>query len=144
MKGFNRGTIRYMWEKLKGELATDRTFYAVLVVLVGVSAFALGRYSVSASPMVVRWGGGESAVGAVSLAYTNSEAALVATSTLLLKTESAATGAFVASRSGTKYHDVHCSSAARISEANRIYFATVADARAAGYTPAANCPLLTP
>lgn len=49
------------------------------------------------------------------------------------------TGQFVASRSGTKYYSPGCAGADRISEANKVWFASAADAANAGYAPAANC-----
>jgi len=49
-------------------------------------------------------------------------------------------GAYVASKNGTKYYLTTCSGAARISEANKIWFASAAAAQAAGYAPAVNCP----
>jgi hypothetical protein len=48
-------------------------------------------------------------------------------------------GQVVASNTGTKYHLPWCSGAQRISEANKIYFASKAEAEKAGYAPAANC-----
>lgn len=45
----------------------------------------------------------------------------------------------VASRNGTKYYLSSCSGASRISDANKVYFASIVDAASAGYTPAANC-----
>jgi deoxyribonuclease-1 len=50
------------------------------------------------------------------------------------------TGAFSASKNGSRYYPLGCPSAARINEENRIWFATAGEAEAAGYTPAANCP----
>lgn len=49
-------------------------------------------------------------------------------------------GEYVASKNGTKYYLTTCSGAARISEANKIWFVSAAAARGAGYAPAANCP----
>lgn len=49
-------------------------------------------------------------------------------------------GAYVASKNGTKYYLPSCAGAKRISNANRVWFASVAAAQAAGYAPAANCP----
>lgn len=49
-------------------------------------------------------------------------------------------GAFVASKNGTKYYLATCSGAKRITDANKVWFATAAAASAAGYAPAANCP----
>ena len=49
-------------------------------------------------------------------------------------------GKYVASKNGTKYYLPNCSGAKRISETNKVWFATAAVAVAEGYTPAANCP----
>ena len=46
---------------------------------------------------------------------------------------------FVASKSGTKYHALHCSGSKTIKETNKIFFATEDEAQAAGYTRSANC-----
>ncbi len=51
------------------------------------------------------------------------------------------TGQIVASKNGTKYHELTCPGAKQIVAANRIYFASPAAAEAAGYTRAANCQL---
>lgn len=45
----------------------------------------------------------------------------------------------VGSRTGSKYHYPWCSGAQRISPANLVTFASIEEARAAGYTPASNC-----
>jgi hypothetical protein len=49
-------------------------------------------------------------------------------------------GSYVASKSGTRYYLPACSGASRIKEENKVWFATVGEAQAAGYTAAANCP----
>lgn len=51
----------------------------------------------------------------------------------------AAGGQLVASKGRTKYHFPWCSGAQRISEANKVWFNSVEEARKAGYTPARNC-----
>ncbi len=48
-------------------------------------------------------------------------------------------GKYVASKNGSKYYLTSCSGADRISDANKVWFASAAEAQAAGYTPAANC-----
>ncbi|OHA40530.1 MAG: hypothetical protein A3G59_02010 [Candidatus Taylorbacteria bacterium RIFCSPLOWO2_12_FULL_47_20] len=48
-------------------------------------------------------------------------------------------GKVVGSKNGNKYHFPWCSGALRISEQNKVWFDTADEARAAGYTPAANC-----
>ncbi|MBU6388525.1 hypothetical protein KGQ72_01445 [Patescibacteria group bacterium] len=49
------------------------------------------------------------------------------------------TGQIVASKNGTKYYLPGCAGANRISDANKIWFASVSAAQEAGYAPAANC-----
>ncbi len=51
----------------------------------------------------------------------------------------AETGQIVASKNGTKYYFPGCAGAGRISDANKVWFASAAAAAAAGYAPAANC-----
>jgi len=48
-------------------------------------------------------------------------------------------GMVVASKNSDKYHFPWCSGAKRILEENKIYFASIEEAKAAGYTPAGNC-----
>lgn len=48
-------------------------------------------------------------------------------------------GQVVASKSGTKYYFTHCSGAARISDANKVWFTSATTAEKAGYTLAVNC-----
>ena len=56
-----------------------------------------------------------------------------------LTVDTPAEGKIVASKSGTKYYLPSCSGAKRISEANKVWFASVSAAETAGYTPAENC-----
>ena len=92
-----------------------------IVVLVAVSAFGLGRLSVMPS----------------------------ATSRLVINApQVAAVGAsvevgerkYVASKSGSKYYLPSCSGVKNIKEENKVWFKSITEAEAAGYTPAANCP----
>lgn len=45
----------------------------------------------------------------------------------------------IASKNGTKYYLPDCAGASRISDANKVWFASASAAREAGYEPAANC-----
>jgi len=111
----------------------------LLVILVGVASFGLGRLSVT---------DGKGTVEVLPPLSTPSEAlgaqqtSVPTTSALSASVGSATTaaGKFVASKSGTKYHYPWCSGAKRIKDENKVWFNTVEEARAAGYTPAANCP----
>lgn len=49
-------------------------------------------------------------------------------------------GIYMASKNGTKYYLPSCGGSKRIKPENRVWFQTKAEAEAAGYGPAANCP----
>ena len=48
-------------------------------------------------------------------------------------------GSYVASRNGTKYYAPWCGTVSRIKEENKVWFATEAEAVAAGFAKAENC-----
>jgi len=48
-------------------------------------------------------------------------------------------GAYVASKSGTKYYLPWCGTVSRIKEENKVWFGTKQEAEQAGYEPAKNC-----
>lgn len=103
---------------------------SLVVVLVGLSAFGLGRISTlegERSQLLVRLPDGS----------TQTAAAFAATTP---KSSSVTAGGVVASKSGSKYYLPTCAAASRIKEENKVTFATSAEAEAAGYTAAANCP----
>ena len=133
--------------KLLQERLNTREIYTILLILVvGFCSFGLGRLSklqegksgirieqtsatqtasaLSSSPPQVRRG---AEGGAVVPSASSTEKPL------------ASGGQYVASKGGTKYYFPWCGSAARISEANKIWFNSVEEARKAGYTPASNC-----
>jgi hypothetical protein len=113
----------------------------IVVVLVGVTAFGLGRLSAPGQGSVAEVPRLQAAavVEASPVAEVKVQPA-AATSAKPTAGVGESAGHYVASQSGSKYYLPSCSGAARIKEENRIYFASVAEARTAGYTPAANCP----
>jgi len=137
-------------KKFKSLLANDQFFIVAVVFLVGILSFGLGRWSVlppnlSASPII--------SIEEISNAgrSTISEEP----ERLPEETDSRPTGVsnesrvvtgitsdlvVVASRNGSRYHLPSCPGAKQIKPENLITFSSVAEARAAGYTPAANCP----
>jgi hypothetical protein len=106
-----------MSEKLKSWLADDTLFISLLVVLVAVTSFGLGRQSVVE-------------VGQRGSVVQTADAAPVPTSGTQV----------VGSRSGTKYHLPDCPGAEQMKEENKVYFDSIQLAEAAGYTAAGNCP----
>lgn len=143
-----------MKENFKSLLLDERFFTATLVVLVAMASFALGRYSTMPAGSLWGEGAGKGAPAAVSMAYTevspkNDEAPTGAENPHVvapvdIPETSTATGPYVASKSGTKYHHETCGGAKQIKPENKLYFSTEVAARAAGYSPAANCKILTP
>lgn len=112
-------------DKFRGFIL-GRYFVPIIIVLVAIIAFSLGRISSlqeKREPVRVLNNSGE-----VKGASTNSGAS-----------PSNPSGQVVASKNGTKYHYPWCSGAKQISEKNKISFNSIEEARAAGYTPASNC-----
>ena len=119
------------------KIVTNREFLSkiepyilpVILVLIGLTAFGLGRLSTAGEqgPRLII---NNAPAVTQTLRPSSGQAAVAA---------SKDKGAYVASKSGTKYYLPHCSGAARILPENLLWFATVAEAQAAGYTAAANC-----
>lgn len=119
-----------MIKKLKSFLADDALFFALLLVLVGLVSFGLGRQSV-----LVGEGARPAPSAPAGVIFTD-----VPATDFVLENGTTADVPVVASRSGSKYHLPKCPGALQIKEENKLYFDSTAEAEAAGYTPAANCP----
>ncbi len=119
-----------IWEiiyKIKQGIENREFLIALLVLLVSLGSFGLGRLSKI-----------EETKEPVRIEYdvqkkTTEQSATVSLSAPLTEK------LFVASKNGTKYHHPWCSGAERISEANKIWFNSKEEAEKAGYTPAQNC-----
>lgn len=104
----------------------------LIVILVGTAGFGLGRLSVQdVQEGEIKIINPSQAASAATPLETSSDEVVPGTIV--------PGGQFVASKSGTKYHFPWCPGAAQIAEKNKIWFANEEEARAAGYTPAANC-----
>ena len=105
-------------------------FIGIVITLVAFGSFGMGRLSVSEvryEPVSVRAVSASVAEAVLSDARADGSPA------------PAAGGEVVGSRNGSKYHFPWCGSARRIKKENLVTFASVREARDAGYTPAANC-----
>ena len=113
-------SIRYKTEQIKGSginLPKD-LFFAVLLLVVCVASFGLGRLSVledAQTPATLLQAPGAD----IQPIYLGGEV--------------------VASKNGTKYHFPWCAGARAMSEKNRVWFKSIEDAQKAGYAPAGNC-----
>jgi hypothetical protein len=107
---------------------TDLLIVAI-IVLVGFAGFGLGRLSKTddaRAPVTI------TSIGEVGSPETGNTEEVTSTSV-------ASSGEVVASKNGTKYHFPWCAGAQQIADKNRISFASPEEARASGYSPAANC-----
>lgn len=121
-------------EVQEGGLGKDILWYALILILVAFGAFGLGRLSAletgKSEGVVIR--GGE-----MNTTSSNETSKIPVSSAG--EVQGAEDGAVVASKSGSKYHYPWCAGAKQIAEKNKITFNSIEEARAAGYTPAANC-----
>lgn len=132
-----------MREYIKRFISDDRSYFALILIVVSVGSFGLGRLSLESTSDVPppRSSSTQSAAVVAPLSKVQTEVAtndssLIPTSTSVFDTTPLQ---LVASRNGTKYHRLDCPGAKQITEQNKITFDSIATARAAGYTPAANC-----
>ena len=131
-------SINHFTDKIKGIIDIDNTTLVCLlvVVLVGVSSFGLGRLSTmdtndnngiileNNNPNIVKGEIGKSIEAENSIDNT-----MINTKEKL----------YVASKNGKLYYGVGCSGANRISEKNKVWFASREDAEKAGYSISSSC-----
>ena len=146
------GSIREITEKIKGLLANDRIFYITLIALLSVIFFILGRLSSTVDTKepirridpqfnVQKEASGTSSLIAAPIMGIPAGKPTNTSSKEVTNTPSVPSlGSYVASKKSDKYHLPWCSGAQRISEENKVWFASKEEAEAAGYAPAGNCP----
>ena len=123
-------------EKIKRILRDDQIYTIVLIVIVGCASFALGVLSVKDSTAR------EGVITIQATSMTEKKSILLeekGREQASSKVMPIATGAFVGSKGGRVYYPATCSSASRIKEENKIFFATVAEAEGAGRTRSSQC-----
>jgi len=126
--------IAKIWKKGKEQLAVLENpdfFIAILIILVAFASFSLGRLSKIKTARVPLKIEQMAAVGEAIGDVKNAAPTIAG--------ETKSVGMYVASKNGAKYHFPWCAGAKSISEANKIWFNSVEEARAAGYAPASNC-----
>lgn len=131
-------SIQELSQKFKGILRGTEFHLSLLIIGVSLASFILGRLSVTEKSYVIEQKAQlfdtqpvlSEATTELKNSISNPD-----TNTEVPQSENA----YVASKSGTKYHLPWCGGAKKIKEENKIWFATKEDAEKAGYTPAANC-----
>ena len=110
-----------------------KLFLGMVIVLVALLAFGIGRLSVvgKREPVQIEYDPElANQTSVVNFAQTQTASVISATQSKV---------SVVASKNSDKYHFSHCAGAKQIKEENKIVFQTVENAEAAGYTLAANC-----
>ena len=115
----------------KGRELIQKLFLAMVIILVALLSFGIGRLASSRGAEGVK----------IEYDPNLSTAAATAAAVPLITNPSLtpSSSGVVASKSGSKYHYPSCPGAKQIKEANKITFPSAQAAEAAGYTLAANC-----
>ncbi|OGI71635.1 hypothetical protein A3B84_00060 [Candidatus Nomurabacteria bacterium RIFCSPHIGHO2_02_FULL_35_13] len=111
-------------EKIKQFSETDKgkdIFVIIIIILVGLGSFGLGRLSKSDSNKGIK------------IEYEGQEA------NVIKSVESSSLKNFFASNRGTKYYSISCGAGKTIKEENRVYFETSTEAESAGYELSSSC-----
>lgn len=125
-------------KKIKHFIDSDKgkdILTVLIVILVGLGSFQLGRLSK------------ENTQTDLKIDFTSQEASPIASkpakstnSSLIPKTtQNSSSGEFFASNRGSKYYPKNCSAGKSITEENKIYFSSAADAEKAGYQLSTAC-----
>lgn len=109
-------------QEIKEKINSRDFLVGALIVLVGFASFGLGRLSKLSEVKVP-----------IEIRGAEEQQAAIASTPL------SRGGQIVASKTGAKYHFPWCAGASQIAEKNKVWFASVEEARKAGYTPASNC-----
>ena len=103
----------------------ERLLTSIIIVLIAGAAFGLGRLSVLSNkktPIAIEYPGNEATTTSATQNETQNQS-----------------GEVVASKNGTVYYFPWCGGVKRISEANKVTFASKEEAEQKGYVPAGNC-----
>jgi len=118
-------SINDFFNKIKGKLNIDTyiILYLLLVILVGISSFFLGRLSLESNNMSLNNSGN---IRIINRGVYNDDY-------VLPKKE------YVASRNGKIYYPLNCTKANNILNKNKIWFTNSGEAQEAGYKPSSTC-----
>lgn len=142
IKGWGRGTkerfILGRFSRLRIPKLSEDIFLVSIIILVAFGSFGLGRLSkIEGAKVPIRIERAPEVTAGTFLSENKSGSA--GASVVPSNNNMSEDGQLVGSKTGTKYHYPWCGGASRIAPANRVHFASKADAEAKGYTPAANC-----
>ncbi len=131
-------SIHNILDKIKAQIGLDHIdlSHSLIIILVGISAFGLGRLSVKNtnpqnSPLSI--------TTSTTLPASNNTTSSFSSYTNLISTNKILKGKYVASKNGKLYYALNCTGVKRIKESNKVWFDTVTDAEKLGYSRSASC-----
>ena len=140
--------MRRLWEKIK--FYQESLFLVLVITLVSLIGFGLGRLSAKYSSPALDINSTLVNVTDLSKIVTGEPPDSQKTTTTNQPSASQGTEAvesrevaerkIVGNKQSKIYHFEDCPGALRMSEANKIFFASILQARQAGFRPAGNCP----
>jgi hypothetical protein len=117
------------------EVLSNDLFLGLIIILVAIGAFGLGRLSkIEGAKAPIRI---ENEAAQTASTFSSLPAGKAPSTASQLAPQTGDT--FVASKSGTKYYFPWCSGAQKIAPANIITFTSQDQAKAAGYSPSSTC-----
>lgn len=129
-----------VWSKI--HLFAKSLYIPILLIVVASIFFALGRLSAieNAHTPIRVISPNNSQTGAVIQAVgVGADSSQGEGNSVFVATGETAGGQVIGSKTGKKYYFPWCSTVKRIKPENQVPFASIADARSAGYTPGGNC-----
>ena len=127
-------------QKVKKLFTSEGTdlFLGLLIFLVGIIGFGLGRLSIfwpQKEPVTIEHGEKNELNPTETKTGPTTKTNIGGTPNTM-----PAQGAYVASKAGTAYHLPWCPGALKIKMENKVWFETKEEAEGRGYKPAGNCP----
>ncbi len=131
-------------KKVKNLIAANQSdlYVALVIFLVGIGSFGLGRLSViwpEKQPLRVEYPP-PTGKGTLNRQTNRAKVGIPTASSKQAAIIESGKGTYVASKNGSAYHFPWCPGAQKIKDANKIWFTTKEEAEAKGYKPAGNCP----
>lgn len=115
---------RIITNSIESDMGKD-VLTVLIVVLVGLGSFSLGRLSKQAPNEGLK-------IDYPGMEIENKEN-IIQTINQVSKAQNSSSRAYFASSKGSKYYSLGCSAGKTIKQENRVYFETGDDAEAAGY-----------
>ncbi|MEI7513036.1 MAG: hypothetical protein WCJ74_00240 [bacterium] len=136
-------SIHPILEKIKAfvlELTFETYLMILIIVLVGLSGFGLGKLSNAGEgrAVIIQTGSSQNLQSDSSNKPENTASAIEAVAENS-NTNNLNPSNIVASKNGTKYYFSWCSGVGRIQDQNKVYFTSEQEAIDAGYTKASGC-----